>query len=216
MNKNIKQARNKFIILLITFILFQIIGLLIINTAISTKDMLLIKKIVISIIIILSIIIDIVIYKHYISGLNFFIKKEPIHGIIEDFILYPYNKTNNRINYKISPIIRNLKDNQLYFTYKNYDLSYYTTIETKINNSIINKTILRKDGSNVKIGDTVSIYIKEKININIETDKENNIIRLNNFKMKFLHENKNYDISIFNKLNYFNGIVEVEDITKIY
>ena len=224
MNKNIKEAKRKFEILLVGFIIFQILILFFINAFlnnflleidIDNSEIILIKKIITIFIITISIIIDIVIYKKYICGLNSLINTTHIRGVIEDFIIYPYGYDNShprKIDYRISPVVRSVEDNQLYFTFGNYSLSYYTSIETKINNKVLSKTIFRGDGSEVKVGDIAFIYIKRKLDINVEIDEDNNRVKLDNLKMNFLHENNNYNIDVFNKIIFFEGITEIEDI----
>jgi CRISPR-associated protein Cst1 len=169
------------------------------------SEILLIKKIITIFIIIVSFIIDFIIFKKNICGLNSLMNTEPIRGVIEDFIMYPYGYDDSHgdyrhIDYRISPLVRNIEDNKLYFTYSDYSLSYYTSIQTRMNKNVPLKTIFRGDGSEVKIGDLAFIYIKRKLDINVEIDEKNNSVKLDKLEMKFLHENDNYNIDVFNRI----------------
>lgn len=226
MNKNIKVTKRKFEIALIILIIFQFLFLSIVYIFLgkfsseigsSDTDFLLIRKEFLVIGLIIFIFIDIYFYIKFIYRISKLTNVEPRKCIIEDFIIYPYGveKRNGitKKDYRISPLVKDLEDNELYFTYGNYSLSYYSFIKTSINNETSIK-IYRRDGTRVEIGDIAFFYIRKKVNIDVDIDKSNNIIALNNKKMKYIHSNEKYDINIFNRINFFEGTIEVEDILK--
>ena len=87
----------------------------------------------------------------------------------------------------------------------------YTTVSAQMNNSLIAKKIVRFDGSMVNIGDTCYLYINKILQIKPEIDKDKNIIWLNSKKIIFINDNPKYDITIFNNLTYFNGLIDVDN-----
>ena len=226
MNKNIQEAKNKFKILLISLVIFQIFFLFLINiffnkisleTGSGDADFQLIKNIIKIVLTIIFIIVDIIFYIKFIYRLHTMINVEPKRCIIEDFIMYPYGYSSGtgsrrRIDYRIAPVIRDLESNKLYFTYRDYDLSYFNSKYIMMNDKLVSNIIFRKDKSEVKIGDTAYCYVKKEVNVDVKIEEDNNIIILNNKKMHYLHTNEKYNINIFNEIIFFEGIVEVEDI----
>jgi len=222
MNQNIKDAKRIYTILLVFIIVSLIVFMFFINmflgqiinetsgnddTGITVKNIFLIVELAI------CIVVGFVFYIKYIYKLGTMCNLTPVKCIIEDFIIYPYGREadSRRIDYRIAPLVRDLVNDKLYFTYGNYNLSYYNASE-KRNGKTINKSIFRKDGSKVQIGDMVYAYIRKELKVNIDVDETNNMVKLNNSKMKFMHYNENYNINIFNDITFFEGIVEVEDI----
>ena len=133
----------------------------------------------------------------------------PIHGIIEDFIITSYSIEADT-KYNVYFLVKNLKDGKLYFTYGDYSLSYYDFTYGKNGDVLSGINVFRKDGSTVKIGDIVYLYVKNYVNVNVEIDSFKNILKLNNQKIHYQNVNTKYDISIFKSLTYFEGIVEIE------
>ena len=220
MNTNIKNAGKKFKIVLVGLIIFQILFLFILNTFLGNflseigSDPKFITNIVLISGSILFTLVDMLFYFKFIYRLKTMLNIQPKKCVIVDFIVYPYGRDSERkgIDYKVAPLIKEIETNELYYTYGEYDLSYYTTVQGYMNKTLINKVIVRKDGTKVEINDTAYYYIRNKINIDVDIDSDSNIVKLNNKKMFFSHVNENYDINIFNKINFFEGVVEIEDI----
>ena len=223
MNKNIVNAKKKFkkvLIFIITslaisYLLFQLIFNKIISYEnINQEKIKYINLIVLILFSILIALISIVFYKNKIKKLNDLLNTIPIKCVIEDFMVYIYGETRGKDRtYRIVPLVRDLETNELYITYDDYSLSYYKSIESRNNYSLINKTIFRKDRSPVNVGDNVYIYIRRKLNTNVFIDKANNVIKLNNEKKILWFTNNNFDIDILNKTTFFEGVIEVEEIS---
>lgn len=213
-NKNILNIiKTKLIALLIIFT-SQIIALLFLNVLFSEffKEIN-IRAIILLITLILFVIVDIVFYKMHISRAKYFLNTIPIECIIEDFLLvsYGYNKDSQgfrRKDYRLYPIVK--ANNELFFTYDDYCISQYNQSYTRINNTYTDITIFRKDKSKVNIGDRAYLYIKKKIEVNVDIDVDKNIFKLNKQIEHFNNFNKNYDINIIRNLNFFEGIIDIE------
>lgn len=80
-----------------------------------------------------------------------------------------------------------------------------------MNNTLLYKKIIRSDGTEVSIGDICYVYISKKLNTNIELNTEKNIVYINNEKINFINENDNYNISVFNNIECFEGLVDFEN-----
>ena len=201
---------------LIILIILQIISLLIANICISNlpEEMNIsmnIKTFLSISIIIIFLVIDIVYYRQLISRVKYFLDKNPIECIIEDFIVvsdgYSPQDSNGFTHkeYKVYPVVK--VNNELFFTYSNYCISRYTQ---KLNNRHTDIGIFRKDLSEVKIGDKAYLYIKKKIEVNVDIDVDKNKFKLNKQIEHFNNFNKNYNINIIRNLNFFEGIIDIE------
>lgn len=188
MNQNVLKAKNKFVVLLVVFIIaqcFAVVVLLNFAKGMSEAEFFdeytvgIIKRIILIGAIILSIIGDAILYTRKIRRLTLIAKIQPNWGRIEDFIIYSYGKDGNRRIFKIAPIIRNSKDNNLYVTYGDYSASWYTTIEGRNMNTLICKEIIRSDGSVVKKGDNVVFYVIKPVNLKIEETNKKHWFKLN-------------------------------------
>lgn len=217
-NKNIIKAKKKFSIILLAIIIFQIIGILVFNKINFNFDdisFIYIKKIITFIIILICIVVDCIFFYKRCYKLNTLVKVQPKKCIIEDFIITYYVNSKDR-NYSIHPVVRNIEDNKLYLSYSDYDLSYFNTTTTKMNNNITSENIFRKDGSVVKIGDTAYLYIRRILEVKLNIDSDNNVIWLktnkSRRKLHYRHVNPKYDINEFNNYNFFEGVVEIENI----
>ena len=213
-NQNIKDIlRNKWIALLIILII-QIISIFIFyfvsNVFFEERN---IKIHILLFGLTICIITFAVFYKMHISRVNFLLNVEPIECIIEDFILVSYGYTEGpngirRKEYRLYPVVK--VNNELFFTYGNYCISHYNQRYTRINKTYTDIGIFRKDKSKVKIGDKAYLYIKKKLDVNVEVDTEKNKYKINKQKEYFQNFNKNYDIEIVKKLNFFEGIIDIE------
>lgn len=210
-NKNIlniiKTKRIALFIIItlqLTILLFSIILL---NK--NFEEFINIGTIILFILIILCAIIDIIFYKMHISRVKYFLNKVPIECEIVDFLLISdgYDDTNQK-EYRLYPIVK--VNNELFFTYGNHCICGYNQKYGKINNIYTHIVIFRKDKSEVKIGDKAYLYIKEKIDINVEINVDKNLFKLNKQIEHFNNFNKNHDINIIKNLNFFEGIIDIE------
>lgn len=217
MNKQNKNILNIIKTKLVAFLIIftsQIITLLLLNVLFSVFfEEINIRAIILVIPSILFLITDIVFFKMHINRAKYFLDKTPIECIIEDFVLVSYGYTENsqgfkRKDYRLYPIVK--ANNQLFFTYDDYCISHYKQSYIRINNTYTNIEIFRKDNSKVNIGDKAYLYIKKKIDVNVDIDVEKNTFRLNKQIEHFNNFNKNYDINIMRNLNFFEGIIDIE------
>lgn len=225
-NINIKKAIKKFELVLIFLIIIQVISILIFNSIFFNNieifsdipiDFNTIKTFIIGLFIVLCIIADITYMYQHIYKRKFLINSEVRECIIEDFIItYYVNSNRENIDYKIEPVIRDIKTNKIYFTYSDYNLSYYNSVEARSGKSIVNKQIFRKDKSFVNVGDKAYFYIRKILDVNVVIDSNKNVIYLktknSKRKIRYKHVNENYNISDVKDFIFFEGIIEVEDI----
>jgi len=223
MNQNILRAKSKFIVLLVVFIVMQCVMLLVLSHLVENmantqsfdeQTTTTIKRIVLVGIIILSIIVDTVLYMKKIYRLNLMANIEPVFGKVEDFIIYSYGRENGkaRLEFKVSPLIRGLKDNKLYLTYGNYSVSWYTTIEVRNQAALICKEIIRSDGTSVKKGDDVAFYVIKTLNMEIKEDRKKYWFKLNGKKVKLMSRNSEMEINMLKNTTFFEGAVDVEKL----
>lgn len=215
-NKNILNIIKTNIMGLIILIILQLIPLFIANICISNlpKEMNIninIKIFLLVFIMIIYLVIDIVYYMQVINRVKYFLNKTPIECIIEDFIVLSYGYSPRDSDgfmhrkYRVYPVVK--INNELFFTYGNYCIAHHTQ---KLNSRHTDIGIFRKDMSEVKIGDKAYLYIKNKIDVNVEIDVDKNKFELNKQIEHFNNFNKNYDINIIKNLNFFEGIIDIE------
>lgn len=129
----------------------------------------------------------------------------PQKGIIEDFIIYRnvwYNSNDStNIKYKFIPIIKNLKNKKRYATYGDYNFSYCKYYWKQFFNNPLTFSYTSINGTEVKIGSSVNLYILEELPLPIL--KENNYITIYNKDLPYVgnierqKNNQNY-IQTFN------------------
>lgn len=125
-------------------------------------------------------------------------KVKPIKCIVRDFIKVVHvDKMDS-----VFLILEGYDDYKLYFTYRDHEFPLFTF------SGGVKR--IRKDGSEVKIGDIVYIYIVKNLEEKIEFDCDKNVIYLDKIKYSFNHENDDYDIQIMKDLNCFEGIIDIE------
>ena len=120
--------------------------------------------------------------------------------IVRDFVTITHRDHDSLDS--IYPILEGYNDYKLYFTYGDHLFPLFT-----VSNGI---NICRKDGSEVKIGDVVYIYIVKPLDYRIEIDYYKNIFYLDHLSHKFNHKNNAYDIQVMKELNCFEGIIDYE------
>ncbi len=211
-NKNILNIIKTKIIAFFIIFMLQIVQLLFLNFLLGElSEEINIKILIFTFSAIIFVIVDIVFYKMHISRAKYFLNTTPIECIIEDFILVSYGHTENgRKNYKLYPIVK--ANNELFFTYGNYCISHYNQMYTRINNTYTDIAIFREDKSKVNIGDKAYLYIKNKIEVSVDIDVNKNKFKLNKQIEHFHNFNKNYDITIIRNLNFFEGIIDIEQM----
>ena len=220
-NKNIENIINTYkialYIIIISQIIFSIVFFCIVGNFVNSENLINgsnIQILVVISLIVICLIIDIIFYKVKISRARYFLYIKPIEGIIEDLILvsYGYTETSgiSRKEYRLYPVIK--VEDKLYFTYGNYSISKYNQKYVRINNKYTYLEIFRKDNSKVQIGDKAYLYIKKELDIKVIIDANDNY-RLNRQKEHFENRNSKYDINILNRLNFFEGIIDIEPLS---
>lgn len=204
MNKNILKVLKEIRIFYIVFIIFQLISIVIMG--LKLKDDAFLLGIILGAIL-LYLLIDILFYVFQIYKRKKLINVIPVKCVVEDFVVSYYTK--EKID--VYPIVKDANNN-LYFPY--HEISNYTTIYTRVNYDY-NFKIIRKDKSELKIGDTVYLYKDKDLDVKIKINKEKNRVKIyknkiSNLLIKYNHQNKNYDIDIFNKMIYYEGAIEIE------
>ncbi len=215
-NQNIVKARKLCIIILMAFIALQIIFFIFaflfnIPTDGGGYDGM-IKTILLvffGISVIVCAAVDIYFWHRYIYGMGKLLNIEPVQCTVENFII-TYTKKNKSLKYWISPVVRNNIDDRLYITLGRLSISWYKDVYSKSGRSLSSIKILRSDGTEVKIGDTVYLYITEIVNPNIVIDRKSNTVFIGKDKMKFSEGSNSVSIDIFDRLTYFKGAVEVD------
>ena len=216
-NKNIENIISTYKIALYIIVLLQIIFSIIFFCVLNnfiTPESGYIKILVLFFMIVVFLIIDIIFYKVKISKVRCFLYTKPIEGIIEDFILVSYGYTEkfgiSRKEYRLYPVIK--VEDKLYFTYGDYSISNYNQKYFRMNNEYTYLEIFRKDNSKVQIGDKAYLYIKKELDIKVTIDDNGNY-KFNKQKEHFENRNSKYDINILNRLNFFEGIIDIEPLS---
>ncbi len=208
MNKNILNIIKTKTTVLFIFLSYQIIVLFFINIMLSKFSE---KIFMLSFAAIICVIIDVVFYKMHISRAKYLLNVSPIECLIEDFLLVSYGYDNNhRKDYRLYPIVK--ANNELFFTYGDYCICHYNQSYSKLNNVYTNIAIFRDDKTKVSIGDKAYLYIKNKIDVSVNIDIDKNTFKLNKQVEHFNNFNKNYDINIIRDLNFFEGIIDIEQM----
>ena len=143
-NEKIKVAKKKFLVVLLVMILLQVIFCVVVNFTIVAfeqefsvnqvaMDLSLIKRIALCLLISFSLLIDALFYTIRIHRLNTLSHVQPIKVIVEDFIITAYVDEGRR-KYWIYPLVKNVVNQKLYFTYGRYSLSWYSTRYEQTNN----------------------------------------------------------------------------------
>ena len=134
----------------------------------------------------------------------------PISCSVEDFIITSYVMGEKK-HYHIYLLLKDKKTQKLFFTYGKYSLSVYNYAYGKYGSALTNINIFRKDGSLVAVGDEVSVYIKKRVNVNV--DFQNEQVRFNKKPFVFKNVNEQYAPTIFANVVFYEGLVDVEPLT---
>lgn len=205
----IKQTKISFFVIPVILLIFLIVMYLILNDSIHEliNRLPLINYFVVGIYVLIIVILAIATTME-IKKLKDLLYVKPIKCIIEDFVYIAYSDDGKR-NYDVYPIVKNLDDNKLYFSFGHYLYKHYNTIFYGMGSHVVNKQIYRKDASIVKIGDVAYLYKRKDVDINVRINKDKNRVYLNRKKIYFISDK--HDIEIFNNLKFFEGILDIEN-----
>lgn len=147
----------------------------------------------------------------------------PIQCVVEDIIILKKSVRHrhagssirgHKTMYNISPLLKT-PDNKLLFTYNPYDLSVYYTLYATSEKSPYNANIFRNDGSAVKIGETVNVFVKKIKEPKVYINTEKNEVKFSfNRKCRYQNVCDCYDINVFRDVQFFEGFVDVEVFAK--
>jgi len=214
-NDNILGAKKKFTVILCVFLFVQICFLFAVNiiinrffTELQLEEGLkpIINTVAYCVIITLSLIVD-YFFALRIIKLQKLSQVEPLLCDVEDIIVY-HHKVKSGIKYKAYLVVREKQSGKLLFTYGRYSNSFYNYTIVGANKSLVSANIFRKDGSVVKIGDTVKVYKNKSVDVKVQI--KNNEIKLNNKKFPFYNTNSEYGKDAFAGIDFFEGAVDVE------
>lgn len=204
----IKKSINVKIYLILGFTVFSFLCYLVMIIGFKSMiaDTPMLKYMITFSLIVFLLAIDIALFINILK-LRTLVNVEPVKCIIEEFVYVAYYSDGHR-KYNIFPLVRSLSDNKLYLTYSDYSLIRYNKIRIGTNRYDWNIKIYRRDGSYVNVGDIAYMYVKKFLNVNVDIDYNKHMISLN--KDKILFSSDKFDINIFNNINYFEGVVDIE------
>lgn len=128
-----------------------------------------------------------------------------VECVVEDYLII---QKGNR--YALSPILRNIVTNELYYTFDKYDLSLLIKAYAKKPDALSEMEITRIDHTEVKIGDRALIYIKQYVDPKLHIEPNDGYYFINNENILFRNTNPEHDISILNNVKFFEGVIDVE------
>lgn len=138
------------------------------------------------------------------SSLN----KMPIRCRLEDIFLVGY-KDNKRTRYAPFPIVRSLEDQKLYLAYDKYSLLAFKVTFNYSDRKNIRCTIYKDDGTPVRVGEIVDMYLLKTVDIPLFVDQPKNTVKLKHRKIYFRHINNEFDIDTFRNITFFKGAVDL-------
>ena len=153
---------------------------------------------------------DVLYWNAYIKKLKKLLYVRPVKCVVEDMIVTSYRR-NDRMRYKLSFLVKGLEDEKLYYTYGRYKVASYTIIHSYMNNSLLGISAVRKDRTAVEIGDIIKIYINKMVDIAVDVDYMADTVKFDGEKYPYIHANMNYDASVFEKVNFFDGALDIEN-----
>lgn len=139
---------------------------------------------------------------------------EPRSFTVEDFIITQKRTFSGVRNMRggrfiMNPVLKDEATGELFCAFGRYNKSVYATVRSQDINTLHNAIIVRRDGSELDIGDTVMAYIKSfaDVKISIEADGK---YRVGDESCTFSNINSSYDITMLNDLRFFVGMIDVE------
>ena len=214
-NPNLLNAIKKFKILLACLLLADVALLIAVHLFIGkftagmvlTAEQALLFRLLVNGIIFLMVWVQSVAFFKRIRRLKSLTAVEPRTCIVEDFIITRY-KSGNDAKYNAWLLLKDPKSGELFLTYGDYSLSYYTYTVTRTSGQW-KANISRKDGSKIAIGDAVRMYLKQPVSVKAEWNAEKKTLLLNGKKIFYQNENPLYGPSVFDTLQFYEGAVEV-------
>lgn len=176
-----------------------------INSGIHADNFNKVKTILFSIYTVIIICVDLYFYFKKILGTKSIIGLPCLECTVQDYVIRKY-KNESKIEYEVKLLVKCLKDGKYYFTYGKYSYCYFNNIYTLNNRKIRSIKVIREYKSVVEIGDKAYLYVKRNIYPNIKIMDKFVIIDY----LKYSLMNKNLDINIFNKVIFFEGLIDVE------
>lgn len=216
-NKHIKNAADKMTLLAVIFVIASALGVLIVNIL---TDKIIKPEFeqnaygILIIVINVCLVISLGFANLYLFARSAKIKSldslTPIEGSFEDVIVLT-RRNQSEVRHFYHPLVKTA-EGKYYMTFGKYNLSYYKVSYIKAGPTLIDTNIFRKDGSPVKVGDTVYLYIKKQITPTLKIIPEDRKVILKGDKYSFSHINEKYGIDIMNNIVYYEGAVEIENI----
>lgn len=214
-NKCIAAAIGRFNIILGFFLIFQLIFLIAVNFLLPTvcvnfelnDTAMFIVRIVINVFMILvSGIIDIGILINIVK-LRSIESTKGIPCMIEDIIVTSYSQNHDK-KYNVHLLVKEKTTGKLYLAFGKYDISYYNYVYTQGADTLLGIIVARSDGSEVKIGDDVVLYVRRDVNMQVNTASDSLI--LNGKRISYQHANTEYTSEIFHKTKFVEGAVDID------
>ena len=159
-------------------------------------------------VILFSLIIDSLMLKK-ISDLKSLMSRTPVKCVVEDFVITG-DRVNGSIRYNVSLLLKNPETHELLFSYGRHCLSHYNYTYSSTKQGLEHINIYRKDGSTVKIGDEVYVYIIKFVDVTAVYDEEDETLKLNNKYFGCILTNPNHSGSVFENVRFYKGAVEVD------
>ena len=153
--------------------------------------------------------IDVLFWNVYIKKLKKLLYVRPMKCVVEDLIVTSYRQDNSK-HYKLNFLVKGFDDEKLYYAYGKHQVVLYNTSYTKLNNGVMGLTAIRKDRTPVRLGDIMYIYVNKMVDVSVKVDRMSDTVKLNGDKYPYMHANEDYDASVFEKVNFFDGALDVE------
>lgn len=171
-----------------------------------------VRNIVVIFFIGISLLIDLAIYIGKVRKLNKILHVTPVPGTVEDMIL-TMTKGDETNRYTVDLVVRNSENGKLYFTYGSNNLSWYHQQFSQTNQVLNSVRIVRKDRTEVGIGDTVLLYIAKIITPSVEVRQDDGNVLIDGKVFPYRNQNSQYDCTLFRELVMYQGAVQVEEFS---
>lgn len=210
-NRDIVAGMRTYFVILLGFIVFETLIFFItrisIGNALSSVDGLSgIVPYILIFTILWSILIDAFFIKRIID-LKPLLTVEPIKCSVEDFIVTGHASGDGK-HYNVSLLLKNIETQEFLFTYGKHSLSYYNYTHSASGAYLTSVNIFRGDGTFLEIGDIVNVYIEKYVDVNVDLDDD--MLKLDGKTLSYSHKNEMYDKSVFDKVKFYRGAVDVK------
>ena len=153
--------------------------------------------------------INVLYWNNYVKKLKKLLYVRPIKCIVEDLIVTSYRQDNKK-RYTLTFLAKSVEDGKLYYAYDRHMIPLYKSSYTKLNNGVMGLTAVRKDRTPVVLGDIMYIYINKLVDVSVKVDHMSDTVKLNGSKYTYIHANADYDASVFESVQFFDGALDVE------